>query len=108
MRWHQWLAGLTLLMLALPARTADPARELADRIDKHIQAVWNKAKAKPAPAADDAEFLRRVSLQLAGRVPTVAEVREFLDDKKADKRERIIRKLLDGPRYAAHFVSVWR
>src|SRR5205085_1926167 len=105
---HQWLGGLVLLALGVPVTAADPVRELADTIDKHIRAGWDKAKAKPAPAADDAEFLRRVYLQLAGRIPSVSEVREFLDDRKPDKRERIILKLLDSPRYVTHFVSIWR
>jgi hypothetical protein len=108
MRSQRWLAGLALLALGVPSWAADPVRELADTIDKHVQAAWEKAKAKPAPVADDAEFLRRVYLQLAGRIPSVSEVREFLDDKKPGKRERVIRKLLDGPRYVTHFVSIWR
>ena len=105
-----WLAGLALVALAAAATAAppDPARELADTIDKHIRAGWEKAKVQPAPDATDAEFLRRVTLHLAGRIPEVSKVREFLADKKPDKRERAVRELLDHARYVTHFTSVWR
>ena len=49
-----------------------------------------------SPVADDAEFLRRVTLDLAGRIPSVPETRAFLDDKAADKRTKVIDQLLAG------------
>ncbi len=58
--------------------------------------------------SDDAEFLRRVYLDLAGRIPSVAEARMFLDDKRPNKRARLVDELLASPRYAAHFTNVWR
>src|SRR5262245_28957881 len=107
-REQRWLAALVLLATAAGANAAgpDPARTLADRIDKHIQDGWEKAKIKPAPVSDDAEFLRRIYLQLAGRIPHVSEVRAFLADRKSDKRDRVIKELLNGPRYVTHFVQV--
>src|SRR5262245_43828970 len=56
-------------------------RALAARIDKHLARRWAAEKVEPAPVADDAEFLRRVYLDLVGRIPSVAEAHEFLDDK---------------------------
>ena len=47
-------------------------------------------RAVAAPLADDDEFLRRVYLDLAGRIPRVSEVRAFLDDKRPDKRRRLV------------------
>ena len=60
----------------------------------------------PAAPADDAEFLRRVSLDLTGKIPTAGEVREFLDDPQADKRRRLVDRLLDSPAYVAHFTTI--
>lgn len=66
------------------------------------------AKGKPAsPPADDAEFLRRIMLDLAGRIPTLAEVREFLADKGADKRTRKIDALLAAPTYGERMTEIF-
>jgi hypothetical protein len=114
-----WLVGLGALLLAgLPARGADPpaaagdpdrdVRALAERIDQLIAARWAAAGVKPAPLADDPEFLRRVYLDVAGRIPSVTEARDFLADKSPDKRRRLVDRLLNGSRYVTHFTAVWR
>jgi hypothetical protein len=93
-----------------PAKGPDAAdaQALAGKIDRLIARRWAEAKAEPAPRADDAEFLRRVYLDLAGRIPPVEETRSFLDDQRPDKRARLVDRLLNGPRYVAHFTNVWR
>ena len=88
-----------------PWRDADA---LAAWIDEQFAADWRTNHVTPAAAADDAEFLRRVYLDLIGRIPSVPEARAFLDDKKPDKRRRLVDDLLGRPAYAAHFTSVWR
>lgn len=93
----------------LSAATPDKdAADLTATIDRHLAASWQDNKVQPAPPADDAEFLRRVYLDLAGRIPAVSEVRAFFDDKRPDKRQRLVEQLLDGPRYVTHFTNVWR
>src|SRR5439155_17276677 len=82
--------------------------EIAARIDHYLAAGWSTSKAEPAPVAEDGEFLRRVYLDIAGRIPSVAETRAFLQDSAPDKRRRLVDRLLDSPRYITHFVSVWR
>jgi hypothetical protein len=81
---------------------------LAEKIDQLVAKKWAEAKAQPAPRADDAEFMRRVYLDLAGRVPTVAEARAFLEDSATEKRANLVEHLLSGPRYVTHFTNVWR
>ena len=64
-----------------PARAAGKdAKSLAESIDRLLAARWAEAKVQPAPPADDAEYLRRVCLDLVGKIPTAAEARDFLDD----------------------------
>jgi hypothetical protein len=63
---------------------------------------------KPAPRAEDAEFVRRAYLDLAGRIPSVAETRLFLADEQAERRQKLIDRLLASPRYAGHFAGVYR
>jgi hypothetical protein len=84
------------------------ARNLTATIDRLIAARWAAARAEPAPQADDATFLRRVYLDLAGRVPSVAEARAFLQDQRPDKRSRLVETLLAGNAYANHFTNLWR
>ena len=73
---------------------------LAPRIDQIIKArATEKAFGIPAKLADDAEFLRRITLDLSGGIPTAATVREFLADPAPDKRVKMIDKLLASPEY---------
>jgi hypothetical protein len=92
---------------AAPPRRADPA-ELAARIDRRLEARFGADGIKPAPRADDAEFLRRACLDVTGRIPRPADVHEFLADGSADKRAKLIDRLLEAPRFAVHFTNVWR
>lgn len=86
---------------------ADVAR-LAAAIDEHVARRWREASVQPAPAAADTEFLRRVYLDLIGRIPHVAEVWQFLSDKSTDKRQGLVKRLLDSPAYVSHWTNVWR
>jgi hypothetical protein len=108
-RFRLLVVTLAPLALVAPAAAAppDPA-DLAARIDRRLGDLFKADKVTPAPAAADAEFLRRASLDLTGRIPRAADVRDFLDDTSADKRRRLIDALLDDPRFAAHFANVWR
>ena len=103
-------ALLACALIALPARADRYAGSdaAARRIDARLAAAWDKAKVKPAADADDAEWLRRAYLDLAGRIPSVTEARTFLADKAEDRRARLVEKLLDGPRHATHMATVWR
>jgi hypothetical protein len=90
------------------AQTPDRASKLAGEIDRHLAQRRAEAQAQSAPLCDDAEFMRRLYLDLAGRIPSVAEARSFLGDRQKDRRQRLIEKLLASPRYAVHFAAVYR
>jgi hypothetical protein len=112
------LPAAAWLVLAGTARAGEPApakkeaaldaRALANRINAHVQARWKAANVKPAPVADDAEFLRRVYLDIAGRIPRVQEIHQFLQDKRPDKRFLLIDKLLEDHGYVGNFTNIWR
>jgi hypothetical protein len=117
-----WLVGLCGLLVAVsPARGGNPspatepvkprakdAGAVTEIIDRFIAEKWAEAKVKPAPIAGDAEFLRRAYLDVVGKVPSVAEVRAFLDDPDPEKRAKVINRLLESPAYTNHFTRVWR
>ncbi|HZZ82335.1 MAG TPA: DUF1553 domain-containing protein, partial [Gemmataceae bacterium] len=66
-------------------------------------------KKRPIPGlADDLTFLRRVTLDTVGVIPTLDEIDTFLADRRLDKRARVIDRLLADPRWADHWVSYWQ
>lgn len=91
-----------------PAIAPDDATALAQRIDLYIEQRWAAEKIEPALPADDAMFMRRVSLDLVGKIPTVADLHEFLGDAAPDKRRKLVDKLLDSPGYIANWSNIWR
>lgn len=89
-----------------------PLAEISDfkpnnKIDELAVAKWKKLGLKPSPTCDDATFIRRVTVDLCGRLPTAAEVKAFLEDKSTDKRAKLIDRLLDSGDYPAYFAMKW-
>ena len=74
------------------------------------QLVWDKLqtlRVLPSMPASDATFLRRVHIDLIGRLPTPAESRRFLESQAPDKRSLLIDELLARPEYADHWANKW-
>ncbi|MDA0832681.1 MAG: DUF1553 domain-containing protein [Planctomycetota bacterium] len=95
---------LTAVLLLGEGVRADET-PLSVRIDGLISARFGDAQ--PAASATDAEFLRRIWLDLAGTIPTADETRTFLADTAADKRERMIDRLLAAPTYATRMQELF-
>ena len=74
-------------------------------IDKLIANKLHKLGIVPSPICSDAEFLRRVSIDVTGTLPAPDEVESFLADKSNDKRQRKIDELLQRPAYAAWWAN---
>jgi hypothetical protein len=115
-RLSSWLATWCVLAAGPAWAASRPAQAerypgadpLGRQIDRRLAAGYEAARVTPAALADDSEFVRRVYLDLAGRIPTVSEARAFLADRRADRRKRLVEKLLDGSRFSSHFATVWR
>lgn len=107
LRNGSFVALLLLLPTVLRAAPPDPAA-LAAVIDRRVEAGWQRAGVEPARPADDAESLRRVTLDLTGRIPTPAEVRAYLADRSPDRYARLIERLFAAPGRVRHFTNVWR
>lgn len=80
---------------------------LHQRIDRLIAAGLPNYDAVAAPVANDAEFLRRVTLDLTGSIPSATVARAFLADASPDKRTKMIDKLLASPEYARRMQEVF-
>lgn len=90
-----------------PPRTTIPGFEPQAYVDRLVAEKWQQLGLLPSPPADDATFLRRLTIDLCGRLPTVDEVRQFLADPAPDKRRQAIDRLLDSPDYPAYFALRW-
>lgn len=89
------------------AVTKEEAPKGQNFVDDLIQAEWKKLGLKPAPLADDTEFVRRAYLDLIGTLPTPEEVRGFLDSKDPAKRDKLIDVLLDRSEYVDYWALKW-
>jgi hypothetical protein len=90
--------------LGAPVPTVPPVKNF---IDELVFANLKAIGVPPSPVCDDATFLRRVSLDIAGRLPTAEETSAFLANPAADKRDQAIDVLLTSPDYADYFANKW-
>lgn len=76
-------------------------------VDQHVFANLTALGIPPSPVCDDATFLRRVTLDIGGRLPTEAEATAFLASTDENKRDKVIDDLLRTPDYADFFANKW-
>jgi hypothetical protein len=98
-------AGLTFAANA-PQSAATRLPE-SQEIDTLLAADWKANNIKPNPPAPDDIFVRRIYLDVVGRIPTEREAQEFLGSKDANKRAKLIDKLLNSEGYVQHFFNYW-
>jgi hypothetical protein len=111
----QWIAN-GLSTVAERQKSDDPLlskdkhapKEVAAAIDRHVQNGLTRLKLKEAPRSDDAEFLRRIYLDLTGRVPTAEQAVAFLDSQDPEKRAALIDQLLGTPQFGEQLGRTWR
>jgi hypothetical protein len=92
----------------LPSDKEHPPLEVAAAIDQHLDRFLAAADLKAVGGSDDDEFLRRIYIDLTGRIPTAEKAMEFLDSDQADKRAQLIDELLETPQFGQHFGRTWR
>ncbi|NQV25458.1 MAG: DUF1553 domain-containing protein [Rhodopirellula sp.] len=90
--------------LGAPVETLPPEKNF---VDAHVFANLKAIGIPPSEVCDDATFLRRVTLDIAGRLPKTAEATAFMASTEADKRDQVIDALLRSPDYADFFAGKW-
>lgn len=99
---------LLCLWIVWPA-SAEPGRKLTPaEIDRELASRWPAAKLEPSPPASDLTYLRRVYLDLAGVIPSMAALSAFRADARPDAREQLVDLLLSTKRFAGHWAEVLR
>ncbi len=94
-----------VLSSACPTQAAEllPAdQDIPAVIDHYIGEKLKSKDAQPAPLASDLNIIRRTTLDLAGRIPTLAEVEDYLNSSASDKRQKLVERLLASPDFAFH------
>lgn len=82
-------------------------RAASGHIDRLIARDLAKHKIKPNPPASDEVFLRRIYLDIVGRIPSYEEAKAFLDSSDSAKRSKLIDTLLDSEGYVSHNFNYW-
>ena len=105
---REWIAAMATT--AKPGnRTKAPRRfdSVTQAIDTFIIESWKQNRIKPATPVDDRTWCRRIHLDLAGRIPTTAELDEFLGSRSKTKRSALVDRLLQSDDYAVRMRELW-
>ncbi len=80
-----------------------PEMPVEQVIDHYVKQRLTEKQIPHAPLADDCTLVRRTTLDVAGRIPTVAEVQSYANSTEADKRAKLVERLMASPDFALHF-----
>lgn len=98
-------AAVRVAVIPNPQKT--PLLPVKNFVDEHINTKLQRLAIAPSEQADDATFLRRVSLDIIGLIPTAEEARAFLSSKDPNKRAQLVDALLKRPEYADYWALYW-
>lgn len=99
------LVGVVVVTTAQASSPSLPPQ--VAEINAAVEQQWRDYEIRPAPEADDAKWCRRLYLDLIGRIPTVAELEDFLQDRSQDRRARLVERLLEDDRYVEEYANHW-
>ena len=105
-----FLFAFALLIFGCTKITVAPTRQVSSstkHLDRYINAALKREGIQPSKMSEDAEFLRRVHLDLTGKIPTPQEVLDFLKDGSSNKRQKKIELLLDSDAYLDYWSGLW-
>ena len=108
-RYEGAYAATTLTVMGDRGEYVEPSVETWGTIDELVADKWRRVKVMPSGLADDATFLRRVSLDLTGLPPTSDQVREFLNDPRPTrvKRSEVIDRLINSDEFIDYWTNKW-
>ncbi len=101
---------LMCLMLSCTKTTVVPTRQVSPstkHLDRYINAALKREGIQPSKVSEDTEFLRRIHLDVTGKIPTPEAVLDFLKDGSSNKRQRKIRELLGSDAYLDYWTGLW-
>src|SRR5262245_30541146 len=102
---HTFSALALLLAGTAPAFADDllpSGKPIEEVVDHYVDARLRQQSVTPAPQADDANLVRRLTLDLAGRIPTAAEARAYVASTDSSKRVKLVDRLMASPGFVRH------
>jgi hypothetical protein len=95
--------------ITVPLGVKTPAWSFAEKtpVDKFTAKKWRELGLVPSELCTDEQFVRRVFLDITGTLPTPKQVTDFVADKDAAKRDKLVDQLLDSPEYSYYFAAKW-
>jgi hypothetical protein len=106
-RFETHTVGSQILVLPKGLQFEYPAEPEANYVDTFVAAKLKKIRLAPSGLCSDEEFLRRVSLDIAGLMPTVEEYQAFMASTDPDKRAKLVDSLLERKEFAEIWVNKW-
>ncbi len=99
-----WIGILSTILTVdlLAGELLPPEKSIEEVVDHYIQARLEVEKISPVAQASDANLIRRLTLDIAGRIPTMTEAQAYVAAQEPDKRVRAVEKLLASPDFAYH------
>ena len=97
----------SMMGMSFVASAADAVPSQVALINDAIEQGWRDYEIRPAPEVDDATWCRRVYLDVIGRIPTLEELKTFLDSKGSDKRAKLVDQLLYDDKYTEEYANHW-
>lgn len=104
---YQGKVEVARITVPLGVKTPDYEFTPATLVDRHTSKRWKELGIVPSDLCTDEEFIRRLYLDLTGTLPTPKQVLDFLADRDANKRSKLVDDLLDTPEYGYFFANKW-
>ena len=104
---YRWVLLPVFLLFASSISASEVDLHLSKQIDSHIEAALAKWNVVATDICSDAEFIRRIHLDLTGRIPEANGVRDFLGDADPGKRQKLISQLLASDAFAKYMSVVF-
>ncbi len=92
----------------VPADRPELAAATFNEVDRFVNAALAAAGVPAAPLVSDEAFIRRLSLDVRGLIPTPAEIADYLGDRATDRRQKLVDRFLEDPRWADHWTAYWQ
>jgi hypothetical protein len=106
-RFGEFNVGAQIIVVPKNLNFKWPQVAAANYIDEKVYAKLKKLRLAPSDLCDDATFMRRVSLDIIGRLPAPAEVDQFCQDQNPNRRARLVDQLLERKEFAELWVMKW-